>query len=86
MRMSMLGNFNKYEMFLQWLFRWGGDVEFTIDRIGKHGEDIRDEIIIDITNCTEIQCMILRDRLKDIAEFTDIVEYENCISFVIFID
>lgn len=84
--MSMLGNFNKYEMFLQWFFRWGGDVEFTINRLGKHGDDIRDEILIDITNCNERQCMILWDRLKDIAEFTDIVEYENCISFVIFID
>lgn len=84
--MGMLGNFNKYEMFLQWFFRWGADVNFTIERMGKHGDDIRDEILIDITNCTEIQRMILRDRLKDIAEFTDIVEYENCISFVIFID
>ena len=84
--MSILGNFNKYEMFLQWFFRWGADVSSTIDSLGKHADDIRDEILIEITNCTEIQRMILRDRLKDIAEFTDIVEYENCISFVIFID
>lgn len=84
--MSMLGNFNKYEMFLQWLFRWGGDVEFTIDRIGKHGEDIRDEFIIDITNCNELQRMILRDRLKDIADFGNVVEQDNHIGFVIFLD
>lgn len=84
--MSILGNFNKYEMFLQWLFRWGADVNFTIERMGKHGGDIRDEILIDITNCTEIQRVVLWDRLKDIAEFADMVEYENCISFVIFID
>ena len=86
MKMSILGNFNKYEMFLQWLFRWGADAEFTIDRIGKHGEDLRDEIIINISNCNDIQCMVLWDRLKDIAEFTDIVEYDGNISFVIFID
>lgn len=84
--MSILGNFNKYEMFLQWLFRWGADVNFTIERMGKHGDDIRDEILIDITNCTEIQRVVLWDRLKDIADFADMVEYENCISFVIFID
>ena len=84
--MSILGNFNKYEMFLQWLFRWGADVNFTIERMGKHGDDIRDEILIDITNCTEIQRVVLWYRLKDIAEFADMVEYENCISFVIFID
>lgn len=84
--MSILGNFNKYEMFLQWLFRWGADVNFTIERMGKHGDDIRDEILIDITNCTEIQRVVLWDRLKDIEEFADIAEYENCISFVIFID
>lgn len=86
MKMSILGNFNKYEMFLQWLFRWGADVNFTIERMGKHGDGIRDEILIDITNCTEIQRVVLWDRLKDIAEFADMVEYENCISFVIFID